>query len=238
MSSHGLLFIQIVNKLQAEKQEVSRKPVVPGVDRRQQILDVALEIFAEQGFEAATNKAIAERAEVNQGLIYFYFASKADVYFATSAYYTEQVKAQLDAVFAQVHEASPADGLAQMLRGIMLLLSTPPASHLLRIMYQVAGSRTPVGELSNTEERRAISGLARHLTQRFREYLEARISWKQFNALNPMLVSYMLTRTLIATVTMREQGGTAQPDLDSLAETMAALYAYGLLPRSEQTHPE
>jgi AcrR family transcriptional regulator len=217
---------------------MSRKPTVPGVDRRQQILDAALEIFAEQGFEAATNKAIAERADVNQGLIYFYFASKADVYFATSAYYTAQVIAQLDAVFAQVQEAGPADGLARLLRGFVLILSTPPASHLLRIMYQVAGSRTPVGAVSNTEERRAIAGLARHLTLRFREYLEARISRKQFNALDPTLVSYMLTRTLIATVTMRGQGGTSQPDLDSLAETMAALYCYGLLPRSEQTHPE
>ena len=213
---------------------MSRKPVVPGTDRRQQILDAALEIFAEQGFESATNKAIAERAEVNQGLIYFYFASKADVYFATSAYYTAQVIAQLDAVFAQVDEADPADGFARLLKGIVLILSTPPASHLLRIMYQVAGSRTPVGELSNIEERRAISGLARHLTQRFRAYLEARIARKQFTPLDPMLVSYMLTRTLIATVTMRGQGGGPQPDLVNLAESMAALYCYGLMPRSEQ----
>jgi TetR/AcrR family transcriptional regulator, acrEF/envCD operon repressor len=215
---------------------MSRKPTVPGIDRRQQILDAALEIFAEQGFEAATNKAIAERAEVNQGLIYFYFASKADVYFATSAYYTAQVIAQLDAVFAQVDETDPADGFVRLLRGIVLILSVPPASHLLRIMYQVAGSHTPVGELSNIEERRAIAGLARHLTQRFRAYLEARVARKQFIAWDPMLVSYILTRTLIATVTMRGQGGTSQPDLDNLAETMAALYCYGFLPRSEQAH--
>jgi AcrR family transcriptional regulator len=215
---------------------MSRKPIVPGTDRRQQILDAALAIFAEQGFELATNKAIAERAEVNQGLIYFYFASKADVYFATSAYYTAQVITQLDTVFEKVNEINPADGFALLLRGIVLILSTPPASHLLRIMYQVAGSRTPVGELSNIEERRAISGLARHLTQQFRAYLEIQVARKQFTPMDPMLVSYMLTRTLIATVTMRGQGGTSQPDLDSLAETMAALYCYGLMPRSEQTH--
>ncbi len=104
-------------------------------------------------------------------------------------------------------------------------------------MYQVAGSRTPVGELSNAEERRAIAGLARHLTQQFRAYLETRVARKQFTPLDPMLVSYMLTRTLIATVTMRGQSGTSQPDLDTLAESMAALYCYGLMPRSEQTRP-
>ncbi len=96
---------------------MSRKQTVPSTDRRQQILDAALEIFAEQGFESATNKAIAERAEVNQGLIYFYFASKADVYFATSAYYSAQVIAQLDAVFEKVNEINPADGFARLLRG-------------------------------------------------------------------------------------------------------------------------
>ena len=52
-----------------EDQSMPRKPAVPGVDRRQQILEAALSVFAEQGFEAATNKEITERAGVNQGLI-------------------------------------------------------------------------------------------------------------------------------------------------------------------------
>jgi len=44
-----------------ENQTMPRKPAVPGVDRRQNILDAALSVFAEQGFEAATNKEITER---------------------------------------------------------------------------------------------------------------------------------------------------------------------------------
>ncbi|GER82212.1 hypothetical protein KTAU_08500 [Thermogemmatispora aurantia] len=208
-----------------------RKPAMPGIDRRQKILEAALEIFAEQGFEAATNKAIAERAGVNQGLIYFYFASKADVYFATAAYYTDQVIAQLDAIFAQVDEADLASGLTQLLKETVRLLSTPPASHLLRVMYQVAGSRVPDGELSNEEERRAVSGLARHLAQRFREYLERQIAQRQMNTINPALVSYILTRTLIATVSMRGPGNTLSSSLESLAEALVGLYVYGLLPR-------
>lgn len=55
------------------------KPALPGADRRQHILEAALPVFAEQGFEAATNKEITERAGVNQGLIYFYFESKQDI---------------------------------------------------------------------------------------------------------------------------------------------------------------
>jgi hypothetical protein len=66
-----LLFSQINNKIIGENQTMPRKPAMPGIDRRQNILDAALSVFAEQGFEAATNKEIEERAGVNQGLIYF-----------------------------------------------------------------------------------------------------------------------------------------------------------------------
>jgi AcrR family transcriptional regulator len=212
---------------------MSRKLALPSVDRRQQILDAALVVFAEQGFEAATNKAIAERAGVNQGLIYFYFASKADVCFATFAYHTKLVLAQLDAAFAQAGDDRPAESLARLLKHIFLILSAQPASHLLRIMYQITASRTPQGELSHSEEWRTIGGLARHLNLRLQEYLEARMSQGEFTALNPSLVSHVLTRTLIATSSLRAQGGQSQPGLDQLAEAMAEIYCYGLLPRRE-----
>ncbi|HEV2474550.1 MAG TPA: helix-turn-helix domain-containing protein, partial [Chthonomonadales bacterium] len=145
---------------------MARKPALPGVDRRQQLLEAALEVFAEQGFEAATNKAIAERAGVNQGLIYFYFASKADVYFATFAHFTDQVMAQVDAVFAQEDDANAADDLARRLRQLLRILSSPPAIHLLRFIYQAISGRAPTGELSSNEGRKVVITLMRHLSQR------------------------------------------------------------------------
>ncbi len=48
--------------------------------RRQQIIDGALVVFAEKGFEKATNQDIAEAAGIGSpGLIYHYFESKADL---------------------------------------------------------------------------------------------------------------------------------------------------------------
>jgi AcrR family transcriptional regulator len=43
---------------------------------REQLLDAALELFAERGFKATTTKLIAERAGVPNGLIYYYFGTK------------------------------------------------------------------------------------------------------------------------------------------------------------------
>jgi AcrR family transcriptional regulator len=47
--------------------------------RRNQILDGAARVFAEKGYHNATNKDIAEAAGVSYGMIYHYFANKADL---------------------------------------------------------------------------------------------------------------------------------------------------------------
>ncbi len=45
-------------------------------DRREQIMDAALRVFAQKGFDKATNKDIADEAGITPGLIYHYFESK------------------------------------------------------------------------------------------------------------------------------------------------------------------
>ena len=46
---------------------------------RQQILDVASELFAEMGYENARTAAIARRAEVSEATLFRYFSSKAEL---------------------------------------------------------------------------------------------------------------------------------------------------------------
>ncbi len=49
-------------------------------ERRQQIIDGALEAFAAKGFDSASNKDIAEAAKIGSpGLIYHYFKDKVDL---------------------------------------------------------------------------------------------------------------------------------------------------------------
>src|SRR5437764_10263335 len=51
-------------------------------ERRAQLLDAALALFAERGFERATIKDLSEAAGVAQGLVYHYFRSKDELLFA------------------------------------------------------------------------------------------------------------------------------------------------------------
>jgi AcrR family transcriptional regulator len=51
-------------------------------DRREQILDVATGLFAQQGFQGTTTKVIAEKSGVTEALIFRHFASKEELYWA------------------------------------------------------------------------------------------------------------------------------------------------------------
>jgi len=59
-----------------------RKQARPG-----EILDAALDVFAEKGFAAARMEDIARRAGVTKGTIYLYFPSKQDVFKALARHH-------------------------------------------------------------------------------------------------------------------------------------------------------
>jgi AcrR family transcriptional regulator len=48
-------------------------------ERKQQILDAALHVFAEDSYHGSSIAAVAKRAEVSKGLIYNYFESKEEI---------------------------------------------------------------------------------------------------------------------------------------------------------------
>jgi len=51
-------------------------------DRRQQILEVAVQLFSQKGFRGTTTKEIAQAAGVNEAIIFRHFATKSDLYTA------------------------------------------------------------------------------------------------------------------------------------------------------------
>lgn len=51
-------------------------------DRKNQILQVATELFASKGYEGATTREIARRAKVNEAIIFRHFPTKEELYWA------------------------------------------------------------------------------------------------------------------------------------------------------------
>jgi AcrR family transcriptional regulator len=59
---------------------VTAKPRMTGKERREQLIGVGREVFAERGFEAASVEEIAERADVSKPVIYEHFGGKEGLY--------------------------------------------------------------------------------------------------------------------------------------------------------------
>lgn len=77
--------------------------------RRKAILDIARDIFLEQGFAATSMSAVAARLGGSKGTLYNYFSSKEELF---SAMVTEECEAE----FLAMVEFQPLDGLEETLR--------------------------------------------------------------------------------------------------------------------------
>ncbi len=55
---------------------------IPAEERRQQILELATELFARQGYQGTTTREIAQKAHVNEAIIFRHFPTKEELYWA------------------------------------------------------------------------------------------------------------------------------------------------------------
>ncbi len=55
---------------------------LPAEQRRQQILTVATDLFARQGYQGTTTRQIAQKAKVNEAILFRHFPVKQDLYWA------------------------------------------------------------------------------------------------------------------------------------------------------------
>ncbi|MBR9864432.1 MAG: TetR family transcriptional regulator [Rhodobacteraceae bacterium] len=63
----------------------------PATQRKEALIQAALGLIAEQGIGGATVRAIAQRADVTQGLIRHYFSSKEDLIAAAYEYHMDRM---------------------------------------------------------------------------------------------------------------------------------------------------
>lgn len=98
-----------------EGREIVRRRLRPEA-RRAELLDAALEVFAELGFERATLHHVAERAGVTKGALYHYFDSKDHLFI-------ELVRARLGTLVlasdARIAAADPTATREELLREVL-----------------------------------------------------------------------------------------------------------------------
>lgn len=104
---------------------------LPASERREQLLHVALEVFAREGFHGASMNDVAEAAGVTKPVLYQHFDSKRDLYLAL----LEEVGNRLLTAISKA-TAGAADGKSQTELGFLAYFRWVAEDHdLFRLLF-------------------------------------------------------------------------------------------------------
>jgi TetR/AcrR family transcriptional regulator, fatty acid metabolism regulator protein len=166
---------------------------VATADKRQQLLDAAVRVFAREGYHTSRVGDIAEEAGVAHGLLYHYFSSKQEV---LETIFRENWRQLLER-FHEV-EASPEPS-GEQLRGVakILLRTWRNDPDLVRVMVrEVARSPKLQGQV---EEIREAFATIQRIVERGQARGELRreldphlVSWIFYGALEELLTGWVL----------------------------------------------
>lgn len=116
------------------------RPVAEAASRRQEILDISAELFAEKGFAETTVRDIAAKAGILSGSLYHHFASKDEML-------EEIIRTSLDADIARDHELAsrpdldPAAAVSEMFQRALSFVADHP--HVAAILAAHPELRSP-----------------------------------------------------------------------------------------------
>jgi TetR/AcrR family transcriptional regulator len=96
---------------------------MPATDRRQQLLETALEVFSRRGFGGTTTKEIAAAAGVNEAVIFRHFPNKQALYAAVLDYHQQLCQLTTWLTQAKAYmERSDDEGLFRLIAATIIHL--------------------------------------------------------------------------------------------------------------------
>ena len=102
-------------------------------DTRAQIREVALELFAEHGYEKTSLREIAERLGITKAAVYYHFKTKEEILGTLF----DELFSGLDEIVAWAREQAPGPEVrAEVLRRYQDLLGGPSAARLVRFLQE------------------------------------------------------------------------------------------------------
>lgn len=155
-------------------------------ERRNQLLDVARKLFAEKGLENTSIKDIADEAGVAQGLLYHYFRSKEEVFWAIIG--RDNPFPVMSGLLTGAGDRPAREVLIQA--GMRAYDVLAERSELFRIVVREFITRPEMQQGFKVVQAVAIGLVAR--------YLEARIAAGELRPHNPDVTARMLMGSLLA----------------------------------------
>lgn len=193
-------------------------------DRREQIIEAAMRVFAQKGFIRATNKDIAREAGITPGLIYHYFESKEALFKDMVEKYSPlQV---IHAVSPQMLALPPETFLNFLLRQILTIVEGEQFIQLIRAFLPEVIYNQEMSPLAVSILGEAIGFLSNYLSAKM-ESGEVRQTDAQLTAqtLFGCLMGFVLRRQIL-----RDPSALAYTQ-EQIVESVVTNILEGLRPR-------
>jgi AcrR family transcriptional regulator len=134
------------------------KAAAPAVDKRRQILDAAIRVFARQGFHSTRVSDIADEAGVAYGLVYHYFKSKDEV---LNELFSERWSLLLEAIEETDREGASPRAKLEAVAGFIVDSYRHDPELMKVIIVEVTRAANSFGRTHLPEIRRAYDSIAK-----------------------------------------------------------------------------
>jgi AcrR family transcriptional regulator len=192
-------------------------------DRRRQIMQVATELFARQGYNGTTTRQIAAEAQVNEAIIFRLFESKEELYWAILERKSES-RAYRQTLVRDLN--GPDDELTKFsaIAEEILRRREEDPDHTRLLLFSALENHKLSGKFFETYAAEYYETLA--------EYIRVRIKQGGFKPVDPMIAA----RTFVGMVTYHSLirvlfGRIAHPELDcgEVGRQVASLWLGGIV---------
>lgn len=198
---------------------------MPASDRREQILAVAMKLFAERGFRGTTTRKIADRAGVNEAILFRHFRSKENLYWSIldckcrRSRWRQELEADLGG------SADPKEAFAAFAEGI--LRRNTEDTTLTRLLFFSALNHH---RLTHRFFRTHVASYYEALAQRIRERIRA----GEFRRVDPLLAARGFLGMVVYHFLIQELfGGRRYQKLEArrVCRTLAEIWLEGMRAR-------
>lgn len=187
---------------------------------KKEILEAAVKVFKENGYEKATTKKIARAAEVSEGTLYYYFENKRDILITLFKILIENITSHL------IHVTDRKEDISKMLsKGMAQLYGQINTLPILTLFIHEAKLDPEVNKIFAE----MMGSVREYATNLFRELEKSgkirKVNYKSMGLLMSLIgVGYM---TLFET----EDASLISTPLNTLTDEFANILANGLIPK-------
>ncbi len=136
--------------------------------RRPQVLDAALGLFLERGYEGTSMDAIARQAGVTKPVVYACFSSKDELFRGLLAREEERILAEIQGAFEDAERNDPEPTLIEGMTGFLRAVSASPEVYRLIFLGEGGGNAAVARRIQRGREVQAetLASVARTWLER------------------------------------------------------------------------